>query len=71
MKTIYLFLALIILVSCSEFDPGNGSYRVKNVAEGTQYSTYHIESLGGMGAIFILDSVGKYHVGDTLVLHPK
>ena len=60
------FLILGALSSCSEFMPGNGCFTVKEVEETKKESTYRLIQTEGRGSTTFRDSVGRYHVGDTL-----
>jgi len=67
---LYLLLS-VVATSCSEFMPSDGRYRVKSVKETSNYTDYHIEQVKGHGHAFYRDSVGKYHIGDTIKFVPN
>ena len=69
MKTkLFLLSVLFYFYSCSELMPGNGDFVVRLVNEGVNSTTYQLIQTKGHGQTWIRDSVGKYHVGDTLRL---
>ena len=69
MKTkIFLLAVLFSFYSCSEMFPGNGKFVVHSVQEGRKTTCYQLSQTQGKGQTWIRDSVGKYHVGDTLRL---
>ena len=66
-KILLIFL-LYTLYSCSELKPGNGDFVVFKVDKGVNSTTNQLIQTKGHGQTWIRDSVGKYHVGDTLRL---
>ena len=67
MKTKLILLSvLFLLCSCSELMPGNGYFIVRSVKEGRNDTYYQLIQTKGHGQTWVRDSVGKYHVGDTL-----
>ncbi len=69
--TTILILILIMSISCSELLSGDGKFEVISVREYHTYSQYQLAQTIGNGSTWIIDSVGKYHVGDTLILISK
>ena len=72
MKAIKTRLLLILILfsfySCSELMPGNGEFVVISVKESVSSTDYQLFQTKGHGQTWVRDSVGKYHVGDTLRL---
>lgn len=67
---LYILLAVVLFASCNEFMPSDGRYYIKDLKEYRQYTKYHIIQVKGHGHAFLRDSVGKYHVGDTIIFVP-
>ena len=64
-----IFVFLVVVASSSELHPGNGCFYVKEVQEDLRHSKYQLISTQGRGCVWIVDSVGRYNVGDTLCVH--
>ena len=61
-------MLVVVLSSCSELMPGDGSFVVKEVSEGSERSKYRAVQIRGNGVTYFYDERGKYHVGDTICI---
>lgn len=67
-NSVILLVLMMLFTSCSELMPGDGKFVVKDVVEHSEYSKYELGQTSGRGNTYFYDSVGKYHVGDTLYI---
>ena len=68
--TLYILLALVFLVGCSELSPNTETFVIRKMKSYDELYRYELLPTEGKGILYI-NSKHFYNVGDTLTLKPN